>query len=355
VDKTIAAPGEMLIYTLTYTNSGDANAMNVIISDPLPAKTTFVSASPECTHLAGIVTCSVGTVLALGGTGSVTITVMLDSVFPYGTTNVINSATVQSNEVLTPVPSNQVTTAVNAVPSLSLVKAVDKAVASPGELLTYTLTYTNSGNADATGVSIQDLLPARTTFVSVSVGGIYSAGGVTWNIGTVAALGGTGTVSFIVQLDSVFPNGTTHVFNSATIVSAEVSQTKSNEVDTVVSAAPQLGIVKALDPTSGQIQRLVTVTNTGNVTSTEDPTNLPASVTTANVVKGTDLTYTINYNNTGNADATGIVIADTIPAGSSFVSASPGGVFSAGVVTWTIGTLPSGGGGTVTLTIRVGQ
>ena len=47
---------------------------------------------------------------------------------------------------------------------------MDKATALPGETLVYTLTYENTGNADATGATITDALPALTTFVSPTGG-----------------------------------------------------------------------------------------------------------------------------------------------------------------------------------------
>src|SRR5260221_447289 len=42
------------------------------------------------------------------------------------------------------------------------------------------------------------------------------------------------------------------------------------------------------------------------------------------------ITYTISYSNTGNANATGVVITDTIPANTAFVSATGGGTLTAG-------------------------
>ena len=72
------------------------------------------------------------------------------------------------------------------------------------------------------------------------------------------------------------------------------------------------------------------------------------------VTSGSNLTYTITYGNTGNTNATGVVIKDTVPAGTSFVSATGGGTLSAGVVTWNIGTVNAGvTGQTVSFTVNV--
>ncbi len=51
---------------------------------------------------------------------------------------------------------------------------------------------------------------------------------------------------------------------------------------------------------------------------------------------GSNITYTISYSNTGGSQATGVVITDTIPANTTFVSASNGGTLAAGVVTWNL-------------------
>lgn len=69
------------------------------------------------------------------------------------------------------------------------------------------------------------------------------------------------------------------------------------------------------------------------------------------VAAGATLTYTIRYENTGNAAATGVTIIDTLPAGVVFQSASASGVYSAvaRTVTWNIGAVASGTGGYLTL------
>ena len=72
--NTPPAWGEQITYRLTYTNVSDLAASNVVISDLLPAGTTFVSATSPCTESSGTVTCSLGT-LAAGTTGAVDIVV----------------------------------------------------------------------------------------------------------------------------------------------------------------------------------------------------------------------------------------------------------------------------------------
>ncbi|MBI3943388.1 MAG: CHRD domain-containing protein [Chloroflexi bacterium] len=73
---------------------------------------------------------------------------------------------------------------------------------------------------------------------------------------------------------------------------------------------------------------------------------------------GTLVTYTLTVKNIGNADATGVVITDPVPANTSFVSAENGGNLSAGKVIWMVGTVPisttgTGGSVSVSFTVRV--
>ena len=60
------------------------------------------------------------------------------------------------------------------IPQLTQSKAVDAATAVIGQTLTYSMSVGNTGSADATGVSAQDLLPAGVTFVGADTGGIGS-------------------------------------------------------------------------------------------------------------------------------------------------------------------------------------
>ncbi len=74
----------------------------------------------------------------------------------------------------------------------------------------------------------------------------------------------------------------------------------------------------------------------------------------ASVVSGQNLTYTITYGNAGSDNATDVVISDALPSGTSFVSATDGGVVSSGVVTWNIDGVSAGvTGQTVSLTVAV--
>jgi len=69
------------------------------------------------------------------------------------------------------------------------------------------------------------------------------------------------------------------------------------------------------------------------------------------VAAGANLTYTLSYSNLGSANATSVVIADTIPANTTFVSAGSG-TLSGSVVSWSVASLPAGASGSVTLTVR---
>jgi len=67
---------------------------------------------------------------------------------------------------------------------LNIIKS-GPATASVGDDIIYTITYGNTGSADATNTVITDPVPVGTTFVSADNGGTNNAGVVTWNIGTL--------------------------------------------------------------------------------------------------------------------------------------------------------------------------
>jgi uncharacterized repeat protein (TIGR01451 family) len=71
VDKTTAQPGELLTYTITYTNAGSEALSDIVIDDKTPAFTTFNNASCILPLSANLTGCSASIQPAIGGTGPV--------------------------------------------------------------------------------------------------------------------------------------------------------------------------------------------------------------------------------------------------------------------------------------------
>ena len=84
----LVTEGHNATYTLTATNLGPTTATGVTVTDPVPANSTFVSASAGCAQAAGLITCTAGT-LAPGGSQAFTITLLAGS-----GASIVNIATV---------------------------------------------------------------------------------------------------------------------------------------------------------------------------------------------------------------------------------------------------------------------
>lgn len=63
--------------------------------------------------------------------------------------------------------------------------------------------------------------------------------------------------------------------------------------------------------------------------------------------------YTIQVTNTGSIAQTGLLVTDTLPAGVTFVGASPSADTGPNPLTWTAGALAPGAGWTATVTVAV--
>src|SRR5207244_7133118 len=126
-----------------------------------------------------------------------------------------------------------VTTTVSSVPILSISKTDAPDPVNAGGSITYTLSYSNTGNANASGVVVTDTIPANTTFVSATAGGTLAAGVVTWNIGALN-VGSSSSVQLMVQVASPLANGTLITNATYSIDSNETAPTAGSSITTTV-------------------------------------------------------------------------------------------------------------------------
>ena len=120
---------------------------------------------------------------------------------------------------------------------------VTKSGAAAGDQITWTITVTNNGPDDATGVVVTDPLDPCTTFVSDDCGGV-NVPPWTWNVGALAN-GASATCNVLVDA-SACPVGT--VSNTASAAGNETDPTPGNNAAT---AAVGVGSVLEI-PTLGR-------------------------------------------------------------------------------------------------------
>ena len=195
---------------------------------------------------------------------------------------------------------------------------MDKAVVVPGSELTYTLALGNEGTDTAVNLLLEDSLPANTSFVSATGGGVLDGDTVRWTAPSLVP-GVSGSVSLTVRVDSPLDNGTT-LYNAAAF-GADNAVSVTDDQSSVVSSSPLLSLDKRADSDF--------------------------------VTPGAEVTYRLEFSNTGNADASGVVLEEVIPEYTSFVSASDGGSIQGSLVVWQLGDLPAGTSGEVTVTFQV--
>ena len=337
--------GQNFFYTITVDNAGPDPADTVSWSDALPAETTFVSLSAPggwtCTTPAvganGTVTCSIP---SLGVTSAAfSVTVAVNAGLTSGTT-LSNTATVTTATADANPANNSATETTGVLTSADLVlsKTDTPDPVSAGSNLSYQITMTNNGPSVAADATFSDTLPAGTTFVSLSTTGPWSC--------TTPAVGASGTVTctnagfgvtvdfftIVVQVDPNVASGTT-LSNTATLASSTPDPNGANN-----SATATTTVVTSADL---QVTKV----------DTPDP-----------VTAGNTLTYTINLANAGPSDAAGVILTDTIPANTTFVSLTSFADFNCttpavggtGLITCTKPTaFPSGANGNFTLVVAV--
>lgn len=183
VDKKTAKAGDTLNYTLTFKNTGNTTLTNVVIKDALPAGLQLVgetkidvSNGSGISDLDKLFTSGVKIAkINAGGTAKITFSAkVLSDKLVCGDNKFVNKSSSTTKEMATEpdTSNNNTTTTVNKEcqpdrhPKFDIVKSVDKATAKPGDTLTYTLTFKNTGDVALTNVVIKDALPHNVTYNS---------------------------------------------------------------------------------------------------------------------------------------------------------------------------------------------
>ncbi|MFD2036718.1 hypothetical protein ACFSKL_18075, partial [Belliella marina] len=310
--------GENIGYTITVGNAGPSDALDVTVSDMLPAGTGFVSASNGGTETGGTVNWSLGTIAA-GESMELTLVVSTAASLEAGTT-ISNIAVVDSpTDEDGPVESDPEDVTVETEAALNITKTAASSTVVAGENISYTITVGNAGPSDALDVTVSDMLPAGTGFVSASNGGTETGGTVTWSLGTIAA-GESMELTLVVSTAASLEAGTT-------ISNIAVADSPTDEDGPVES-----------DPEDVTVE-------------TEAALNITKTATSATVLAGENISYTITVGNAGPSDAEDVTVSDVLPAGTGFVSADNGGTETGGTVTWNLGTIAAGESMELTLVV----
>ncbi|KAF9121176.1 hypothetical protein BGX30_002739 [Mortierella sp. GBA39] len=176
-------------------------------------------------------------------------------------------------------------------------KSSSTTTAVVGDVITYTVTVSNTGTANANSVVLSDTLPAGLSFVSgsVTVGGIPRP---TYDIVAGAPLG---TLNF----------GTSATVTYRATVTAQPS---SNQLVNTANASFSFQSVAGGPTITGVIP-----SNAVTVTVVSPALTLTKSSNRTNATVGSTVTYTILVANSGNI-AANVTLTDNIPTGSSFVT-----------------------------------
>ena len=221
------------------------------------------------------------------------------------------------------------------VPSTDMaVTASGPSLVTAGTDATYTITITNNGPNPALGAVLSDLMPTGSVYGTMT----QTAGTDAFNLGqsgsnvsetatgTIAA-GSSDTFSLVVHAPASLAHGA--AFNDTATVSAN-----NPDPNTSNNTATVTGTLSNPNPNS-DVSVSVSGPSSGN--------------------EGDTVTYNITVTDAGPANATGVVLTDTLGSILSYISAtSSQGTFSqsGSVVTFTLGSIAAGSSATASVTAQ---
>ncbi len=208
-----------------------------------------------------------------------------------------------------------------------MTKTVDNSSPNVGDNVVFTITVNNDGPSDATGIEVTDVLPNGYTYVSDDASGDYVAGTGVWTVGNIinasnAVLNITATVNVSGDYNNI----------------AEVTAADNTDDD----STPGNGDINEDDMDSSSV--------TPNPVSDIE---MAMTVDNPAPLVGDNVVFTIEILNNGPSDVTGVVVADLLPSGYTFVSDDASGDYNAVTGIWTVDPIIGSNSSTINITASV--
>ncbi|WP_152969666.1 Ig-like domain-containing protein, partial [Pedobacter sp. Hv1] len=330
VDNQTPDAGSEVTFTLKVVNNGPSRASNVMMNDLLKAGYTFVNANPS----RGVYNVATG-IWQLGfleANEEVTIAIKVKVNPDLAATEYVNTAVVFGDQFEHVTGNNTATVTPVPVPvaDLQITKTASSNTPSINTNVVFTLTATNKGPSNATGVSVKDLLKAGYTFVSATAStGTYNNTTGTWTIGNLAS-GASVTLKVTALVKATGPYD-----NTATVTGTEKDPIPGNNTVTITPVpqatpvavndevklcgggsatvidilANDLKSIADLDPSS-----VVITKQPSNGRITVDPVTGKVTYTPNNGYIGNDdFSYTVKDKNGGTSNVANVKIAINQP------------------------------------------
>ena len=334
VVPAVPVAGQLATYGIDVHNAGPSDASAVVVTDVLQTGQSasgppqLEGANGNCTVTGQELDCTID-VLPAGATAHVALPVDFAASLAPGTfTNTVTA----TSSTPDPDPGNNVGTVSGpdaAEVDLSLTKRASSPVLSGGTV-TWTLTATNHGPSDATGVVFTDTPPTATTVTSATVPGVDGAScttGVTVRC-TVDRLASGAAVTVLITA-GVAAGTSSDLVNTATVQPTD--QLETNPADNTATAVSPV-----------RSPSLLGVTKT---------------VTPAALIPGQPAVYHIAIRSLGTADALAVTMRDPLPSGITATAASADQAGAtctvAATVSCDIGTIAAGTTVTVDISVDV--
>lgn len=343
----IGDPGDTLVYAIEYGNSGNQDASGVVLTETVPDNTVFSVADSTAgwVCLAGGVagdSCS----LTIGSMSGATLAtalfgVVIDDPVPAGVVSIFNEIMIEEDgeefdpnaPVVPSTDSDTETTPLIAQPELEVFKNDGGIAVVPAQDYAYLIYYRNIGNQNSTGITLTETVPEFTSYDpsgSLPSTWVCAAGGFAGDTcrldGGDLSAGFGNSVKFGLSVVYPVPALADLILNTVDLMddgtnSLGVPLTDQAMDTTPLLAVPDLTITKKSDSGTIHVKDIVT--------------------------------YTLDYENVGNQDATGAVVREVVPPGTVFSEADSmptvwscaDGAAAGSVCDYTIGSLPVGASG----------
>jgi uncharacterized repeat protein (TIGR01451 family) len=280
-DKSgVSSAGETIIYTITVVNTGDVNLTGVVLTDVFAGGAVLDSGDDT----------NIG-VLDVGETWIYKADYVVTQDDIDAGTALVNSVSVNTGQTSVQ-QAKATTTILNA--SLTIEKVADKSsVSAAGELITYTITVVNTGNAKLTGVMVEDKLTKGTIVTDLPVN-LYSGD---------------------LNGDNVLDVGETWIYKAY----YTVTQTDINYANPVKSGAmlKHAYIIKYINTATVKTNQTKAVSDNADTNILQDVSLTINKVADKVAVSkaGEVINYSITVGNTGNVSITGVLVEDKLSKG----------------------------------------